>query len=327
MTISFEQMQSLLQQQQLHFEKSQRHLIDLLSEKLHIQVDWEPEPVLTSHEIEAECHRLLNLNNDTKMIEVSASRTESQSHHTVIGGQQLSCNVPDRKPPTAFWNGGERQTVRDCAYKIPYSQEARKYWRVCTPRVQACLKLKRTSFHDVTKFAGRRRRLTMKRDYVPVSLQPQTVSAITIVSRSIRTKIAKTSDRLTELMVQNTPGERLQPDRAHACEQRPKEMQRLEIICLARRADFNLCKVEEIRKLYLLNESTNHVMSCTKVNTSPVYSSADNLLERTTLHTWPEPEPPWCWMHVDPGGPASEKLCSVQVTNFLEGGDVRELAT
>ncbi|CAH8574539.1 unnamed protein product [Dicrocoelium dendriticum] len=291
MAISFEQLQSLLQQQQFQFEKSQQQLYELLSQKLNIQVEWRPEPRQTSQEIADECHRLLSLNSDPKIVDFRPAGSEPQFCHAAINGQNMNPDVPNQKPPTTSWNEGERHSTRNFAHKIPPCQNAHKFICKHTPRLRASSNFQRNRFRGEvreatsvvfrTDFPEKRKYPTVKHNNIPLSLRPETMHTRKTISPSTQPGLGTSAVK----------------QKFHAVQ--------------------NVLEVKGIQKLYLLSEPTNRIMSCTNGDTYPEYFCSDNVLERTTLHTWPEPELPWCWMHVDPGGYSCVKLYCPPYTHFL----------
>ncbi|CAH8539488.1 unnamed protein product [Dicrocoelium dendriticum] len=340
MAISFEQMQSLLQQRQLQFEKSQRQLIQLLSEKLNIQVEWEPEPRLTSQEIVSEYHKLLSLNHDPEMIATSDHSVEPQPCHTVICGQNVNGNVPNRKLPTALWNGDGRHSVRNCAHTNHHCQKAHQFRCAYTPRLQASYKFKRNRYRGTvretafavfrTHFSGKRKYPTVKRKNVPISLLPETLYAPKSLSRGTRAILGTSSVKPTILTVQKISEEPLQLKGRIACERRLNDLLHYGKIYPVYCAKVKLHGTNRITRLDLLKESMTHVSSVTTVTLCNIgrtyfkFLCLYQLPVRATLMSWPKPEPPWSQIHVDLGGFPSRKSCDFQVTQFLREGGVTE---
>ncbi|CAH8629380.1 unnamed protein product [Dicrocoelium dendriticum] len=312
MAISFEQLQSLLQQQQLQFEKSQRQLIQLLSEKLNIQVEWEPEPRLTAQEIVSEYHKLPSLNHDPETIATSEHREEPQPCHTVIGVQNVNGNVPNWKPPTAVWNGDGRRSVRNCAHKNHHCQKAHQFRCAYTPRLQASSKFKRNRYLGTvrdtpfavfrTHFSGKRKYPTVKRKYVPISLLPETLHALKSTSLGTRARLGTSSVKPTILTVKKVSEELLQLKGSIACERRLND----------------LLHYGKIYPVYSTNDKLHGTNRITKLNF--IKESMTHLPVRATLMSWPKPVPPWSQIQVDLGGSASKELSEPQVTRIFKRG-------
>ncbi|CAH8589626.1 unnamed protein product [Dicrocoelium dendriticum] len=242
----------------------------------------EQEPQLTLQEITAECQRLINLKQDTKMIETADHRTEPQICRTAIRGKVMNQNRSTQKPPTACWNCGAWHFMRDCIYKghqchkckrfghkETHCRVAHNFRRSFPSRLRTNINFRRAKFHGPatkvvlaafrTEFAGKRKYLTVKVNGIPVTLQLDTASDITIISRSTWRKLGRPAFKRTTLTAQNASGEPLRLDGEIECEVSFKELQLRGTIYLVSCTDVNLLGIDWIEKLNLFNVPLNRV--------------------------------------------------------------------
>ncbi|CAH8467909.1 unnamed protein product [Dicrocoelium dendriticum] len=248
----------------------------------------EQEPHLTLQDIAAECQRLINLKHDTKMIENADPRSEPQIYRTAVRGKNVSHRVPNQKPPTACWNCGGWHFVRFCTYKKHLCQKCKRLGHkeshcrktyvsrpVSTPHLYTNSKSQKTSFQGAktkvvlatcrTEFAGKRKYLTVKINDVPISLQIDTASDITIISRSSWTRLGKPPLRRTNLTAQNASGEPLRLDGEFTCDIKFKDLSLRGTIYLASCVNINLLGIDWIDRLNLFNVPLNNVCSETNL--------------------------------------------------------------
>ncbi|CAH8556634.1 unnamed protein product [Dicrocoelium dendriticum] len=247
----------------------------------------EQEPHMTLQDIAAECQRLINLKHDTKMIENAHSRNEPQIYHTAVRGKNVSHRVPNQKPPTSCWNCGGWHFVRFCSYRKHLCQKCKRLGHkeshchttynsrtVSGPKLHTNSKSKKTFNGAKTKvvlatcrteFAGKRKYLTVEINNVPISLQLDTASDITIISRSSWMRLGRPPLRHTNLTAQNASGEPLRLDGEFTCEVKFKDLKLCGTIYLISSVDINLLGIDWIERLNLLSVPLNHVCSETNV--------------------------------------------------------------
>ncbi|CAH8609833.1 unnamed protein product [Dicrocoelium dendriticum] len=257
----------------------------------------EQEPQLTLQDITTECQRLINLKHDTKMVETADHKTEPQICRTAIRRQGMNRTGSTQKPPTACWNCGAWHFVRDCTYKTHQCQKCRRighkethcrvvnnFRRSFPPKMRVNPNFRRANFHGPaakiilaafrTELARKRKYVSVKVNGVPIMLQLDTASDITIISRSVWKRLGKPAFKRTTLTAKNASGGSLRLDGEIECEVSFNGLNLRGTIYLVTSSDVNLLGIDWIEKLHLLDVPLSHI--CSENNVAVLRTAVSN---------------------------------------------------
>lgn len=291
----------------------------------------EQEPDMTLQAITTECQRLINLKHDTRMIEKSGQQQEPQVCRTVAKHPNSHEADRNQKPPSACWQCGDWHFSKFCPFK---KHQCHKCKRIGHKETHCRAEIRSKRVYPInpnrqsrpnrtrrpwvntrailstfrTDFVSNRKYLTLTVNGIPLVLQIDTASDITIVSRDTWIKLGRPSIKPTDLVAQNASGHPMKIDGETECDVRFRCSRFPGTLYVTPSAKINLLGMDWIEAMNLLDVPLNEV--CTQPDANVNQTAVPTFVRKTSTEQL-------CSRYADIFGPTLGHCAKMQATLTL----------